>query len=342
MNGSISIRCQAVAALLLLIVFPGCSTYSAYRARFDGPNYTVTPEFFTRSPRRVAIFPFGTSSLKQKHLERAQICRVAFYQQFSVHDFEDVDMQVLDRRLLPTEEAQPRGLLLEFADTIRKLDVVGLTSFLDLKSLVEREECDTTTFRAWTRKAYEDLQADAYVLGIVRGYGRLYAVVFSSIGLATHVEMRAMDDDALLWCADFKETNIALPLTIDPLDLPILLFDIWKNSRGGSLDVLAFKVYRDVVRTLPAVRAGGPVHVRADRKKTRIFRHPTLWTFWPRPSVAQGTILRFLLERRGWVQCEGIDGVPVWMLCRDATLVDADGAPLEKTDPLGGLWKKNP
>ena len=340
MNGS-QVR-KVAGAWLLLFILPGCSTYQAYRVRFNGPDYTVTPEFFTRSPRRAAIFPFATRSLREKDLERAQVCRIAFYQHFSVRDFEDVDMQSLDRRLMPQEETQPRGLLRQFADTVRKLDVVGLTSFLDLKSLAGQEEWDASVFRAWTQTAHEDLKADAYVLGITRGYGRLYAVVFSSIGIATHVEMRATEDDALLWCADFKARNISLPLTLDPLDLPMLLFDIWRNSRGESLDVLAFKVYRDVVLTLPPLRANGSVHVRADRKKTRVFSRPTLWTFWPKPQVPQGTAMKFRLERRGWYRCEGPGGKPLWLLVRDGTLVDETGAPLEKTDALSGLWKKEP
>ncbi|HAL92166.1 MAG TPA: hypothetical protein DCM68_03980 [Verrucomicrobia bacterium] len=326
-------------ALLLLALLPGCATYQAYQARFREPDYTVTPEFFTRSPRRVAIFPFATRSLKEQSLERAQVCRIAFYQHFSVRDFEDVDMQLLDRQLLPTETARPRRHLQQFANTIRALDIVGLTSFLDWKSLLGREDRDTTTFRSWIRTAYEDLQADAYVLGITRGYGRIYAVAFSSVGLATHVEMRATSDDALLWSADFRARNMKLPLTIDPLDVPFLLYDIWKNSYGGAMDVLAFQVYRDVVQTMPPLRAQGTVHVRATRPKTRVFKQPTVWAFWPRPQVRKGTRLKFLLERRGWYQCEGKDGQPVWILCRDGALVDENGKLLEKTDPMSYLWE---
>ncbi len=333
---------RLASAGLLLAVLPGCATYTAYRARFSGPDYTVTPEFFRQSPRRVAIFPFATRSLKPESLERAQVCRISFYQHFSVRDFEDVDMQTLDRHLLPEEGPPPRSLLRQFTDTVRKLDVLGLTSFLDWKDLWRQETRDTTTFRSWIHAVDQDLQADAYVLGVVRGYGRIYAVAFSSIGLATHVELRSTKDDALLWSADSRARNIALPLTIDPLDLPVLLFDIWRNSRGEALDVLSYKVYRNVIGTLPPVRAKGQVLVRADRKKTRMFRHPSLWAFWPRPHVKKGTCMEFLQERRGWYQCAGPDGTPAWILCRDGTLVDGDGQALEKTDPLSYLWKKNP
>lgn len=329
-------------AALVLMLLSGCATHRAYQVRFLEPDYTVTPEFFSRSPRRVAILPFASRVLKAQNLEKAQVCRIAFYQHFCVRDFEDVDMQALDRRLIPPESPSPRGHLRQFAATVRKLDLIGLTSFLDLEDLLGGAEQDTTTFRSWIKTADEDLNADAYVLGITRGYGRLYAVVFSSVGLATHVEMRSMRDDALLWSADTRSRNIALPLTIDPMDIPLLLFRIWQNSCGESLDVLAYRVYRNVVKTLPPVRSAGPVWVRADRGKTRVFRQPSLWAFWPRPFVKKGTRLKFLLERRGWYCCETEDGQTRWIMRNDGTLVDGRGEPLAKTDPLSRLWKESP
>lgn len=329
-------------ASLALVLLSGCASYQAYQARFRGPDYTVTPEFFRQSPRRVAIFPFAARTVKNNQLERAQICRVAFYQHFSVRDFEDVEMQTLDDCLLPSEGPPPKSRLRQFSDTLHKLDIVGLTSFVDFNNLLHKEIRDAETLRSWIRSADKDLQADAYVLGIVRGYGRFYAVVFSSVGLATRVELRSTKDDALLWSAETQARNVALPLTIDPLDLPVLLFDIWRNSRGDALDTLSFRVYRDLIRTLPSVRAKGKVLVRADRKGTRLFRHPTLWAFWPKPQVNKGTRLEFRLERRGWYQCVGPAGDLVWILRRDGTLVDEAGTLLENTDPMGFLRKMAP
>jgi hypothetical protein len=328
--------------VLLLLLLPGCASYQAYRVRFSEPDYTVTPEFYARSPHRVAVFPFAPRVLKDRNLEQAQICRIAFYQHFSIRDYEDVEMQALDRQLLPSETVDPHRHFHRFAEAVRKVDVLGLTSFLDWKALAGGGERDTSSFRDWIRTAYEDMEADAYVLGAVRGYGRLYAVLFSSIGLASHVEMRATKDDALLWSADFKKRNVALPITFDPLNLPFLLFDIWQNSRGEALDVLAFKTYGSMVRTLPPLRAQGPVYVRADRQKTRVFRHPTIWTFLHRAQVPGGTRLKFLQERRGWYQCEKPDGAVRWILRGHGTLVDKAGKPLVKADPFGGLWKKSP
>lgn len=333
---------RGFVALLLLAGLPGCASWQAYRARFGGADYTVTPEYFTRSPRRVAVFPFASRSLKEPALERAQICRIAFYQHFSVRDFEDVELETLDRRLLPPTKPQAHRRLRQFADTLRRLDVVGLTSVLDLDPLLSKNQRDTATFREWTKTAYEGLKADAYVIGITRGYGRFYAVLFSSIGLATRVEMRSTKDDALLWAVDHRARDVALPLTIDPLDVPLLLYDIWKNSYGEALDLLAFRVYRDVVKTLPPARAEGAVQIRTDRNKTRLFAKPTVWAFWPRPFVKKGTRMKFLLEHRGWYQCKAPGGEPRWILARHGTLVDGKGKPLEVTDPRRSLWRQNP
>ena len=330
---------RTFAALLCVMISSGCASYQAYQARFGRPDYTVTPEYFSRSPRRVAVLPFAARLRTDAGLERAQICRLAFYQHFSVRDFEDVELEKLDRRLLPEEKAQAHRRLSQFADTLRWLDVVGLTSVLDLEPVLNQKARDTATFRDWTKTAYEGLQADAYVLGLTRGYGRFYAVLFSSIGLATHVEMRSTADDTLLWSTDHRARNVALPLTMDPLGAPKVLYDIWRNSRGAALDLLAYRVYRDVLRTLPAERAAGAVYVRADRPKTRIFQRPTVWAFWPKPAVKKGTRMKFLLDHRGWYQCKREDGQVVWILRSQGTLVDRKGNLLERTDPVAALWK---
>ena len=333
---------RLVPGLLIPPLLAGCATYRACQARFNGPDYTVTREFFARTPQRVAILPFAPRALKGRNLEKAQVCRVAFYQHFSVRDFEDVEMQALDRQLVPDDQSRPNGLLQQFAETVSWLDVVGLTSFLDWRALLGREDRDTSTFRDWVRTAYEDLQADAYVLGVVRGYGRLYAVVLSSLGIATHVEMRSTRDDALLWSADCKSRNISLPLTINPLALPSALFGVWRNSRGEALDILAYKVYRDVVQSVPPTRSEGQVYIQARRSGIRQFAQPTAWAFWPRPRLPAGARLPFLLERRGWYQGEGPDGRPRWVMKCDADLTDADGRPLPAADPVAGLWKDGP
>ena len=332
-------RATGVAGGLAVGLAAGCSSVSAYRARFHQPAYTVTADYFARSPRRLVVLPFASRSLETASLERAQTCRVAFFQHFAIRDFEDVDLQALDRDLLPARPAKRHGPLQQFAETLRRMDVVGVTSLLDWEEWRGGSEGrGSETFRKWIRRAGEEWEADAYVLGLTRGYGRFYAVVVSSIGLGTHVEMRSTTDDALLWSADTRSRSFSLPLTLDPLDVPFLLYDVWGDSWGDALDLLAYRVYRGVVATLPPIRPDGGVWVRADRKKTRWYVRPTIWTFWPRPYVVQGERLKFRLERSGWYECEGPEGDSVWVLRRDGTLVDSAGRPWPQTDRLGGLW----
>ena len=326
----------------LLIVLPGCASYDAYRARFREPDYIVTKAFYTQAPRRVAVLPFATRSQRERDLEKAQVCRVAFYQHFSVRDFEDVDMQALDRRLLPAQRQEADTLFHQFVNTVRKLDFVGLTSVLDLKSYFEADQWECSAFRTWVKTAYQELKADAYMLGITRGYGRLYAVAFSSIAMATRLELRSTADDALLWRADYRKRQVSLPLTINPLDIPFLLYGIWKDSRGEELDLLAFRVYRDIVKTIPSVESPSEVLVQARRPRTRVYHAPTIWRLRRRGFVAEGTTFPFLMEKRGWYQCVGPEGQPLWLFRREARLVNEKGQPFGTLDPIAGLWAPPP
>ena len=51
---------------------------------------------------------------------------------------------------------------------------------------------------------------------------------------------------------------MAAMLTINPLAIPNLLVDVWKNSRARALSLLAYQVYGDVVAEVtPGRRSGG-------------------------------------------------------------------------------------
>ena len=148
--------------------------------------------------------------------------------------------------------------------------------------------------------------------------------------------------DPLLVARPGATGGVSLPLTINPLALPSALFGVWRNSRGEALDILAYKVYRDVVQSVPPTRSEGQVYIQARRSGIRQFAQPTAWAFWPRPRLPAGARLPFLLERRGWYQGEGPDGRPRWVMKCDADLTDADGRPLPAADPVAGLWKDGP
>ena len=132
------------------------------------------------------------------------------------------------------------------------------------------------------------------------------------------------------WYSDRKQT------TIWNFDKPKKNAD---HPTSKPLDLLAYRVYRDVLRTLPAERAVNAVYVRAERPQTRVFKRPTIWAFWPKPTVKKGTRMRFLLDHRGWYQCKQEDGQVVWILRSHGTLVDRKGNPLEQTDPVTALWR---
>ncbi len=311
---------------IALMISSGCATYDAFHARFAEPDYVVTRRFFTEIPDRVVIMPFAARRDRERDAKNAQVCRTAFYQHFAVQSFEDIDLFRVDR-LLNGEEPESAALVKEFLGVVRMLDMVGITSVLELKSVFgRREKRNREIFRKLVEAvAGEEMQADAYVLGISRSYGRVYAVLASSIALSTRLEMRSVTDDALLWRADGKRRNMAAMLTINPLAIPNLLVDVWKNSRARALSLLAYQVYGDVVATLPALEAPVEPCVETVRRRTPWFRKPSLLRIRNAGHFAAGQRLPLILEKRGWFQCEGPEGKPVWIFRADARLTDAGG-----------------
>ncbi|MBU1908504.1 MAG: hypothetical protein KJ726_00475 [Verrucomicrobia bacterium] len=322
--------CAGVFLLLACVFTPGCSTYQAYRARFMEPDYLVTREFFTEAPRHVALLPFASRSGRERDAKNAQVSRRALYQHMSLRSFEETDLRAVDRVLMEPKNPEIRTRLRKFADAVRQLDVLGMTSLLDLEMFFQENE---ELYREYYRKLVDsivrkELKADSYVLGISRSYGRLYLVVFSSIALSTRLELRAAKDDVLLWRAQAQRRNSAIPLTLNPLDIPFLLADIWNNSKGQALDLLAYQVFGDVAETIPEIDRPVEPFVKAVRPRTPVFRAPTLWRFRRCGWVPAGTRLPMVLEKRGWFQCEGPCGKPVWLFSADVQLVDQEGKPL--------------
>jgi hypothetical protein len=72
-----------MAMAVLALAASGCASMDAYKARFREPQYVLTPELFRQAPQRVGILPFASRSHKTPDLERAELCRRAFYQQFA-------------------------------------------------------------------------------------------------------------------------------------------------------------------------------------------------------------------------------------------------------------------
>lgn len=328
----LSHRGRVAAAMLLLpgLFGPGCSTYHRYRARFMEPDYLVTREYFTEAPRHVALLPFAARSGRDRDAANAQICRRAFYQHLSLRSFEETDLRAVDRELMDPKDPGTRTRLRKFGDALRRLDVLGMGSLLDLELLFRENEA---LYREHYRRLVDDivrrqLKADSYVVGISRSYGRLYLVVASSIALSTRLELRSVKEDALLWRAQAQRRNTAFPLTINPFDLPFLLVDIWNNSKGGALDLLAYEVFGAVAATMPPVSKPVEPYIEALQPRTLVYRAPTLWRFRRCGWVNRGTRWPLLLEKRGWFECRGRDGRSFWIFRRDGLRVDRKGNPI--------------
>lgn len=307
----------------------GCATYDAYHARFREPNYLVTRAFYETPPDRVAVLPFASRSGRETDDSRAEICRRVFFQHFSLLPFHDVEMGDFDRMLARDEDVK-KGPLRHVLGTIRALDLVGMTSVVNLETLLGKESIDYAEFRDSIERARDEMHSDSYAAGIMRSYGRLYLVVLSSIGISTRVELRSSDAGILLWRGEAKKRNLQIPISLNPIDIPYLLYYTWANSRGVSMDMLAYGVYRDLVATIPPVYEPVEVFVKPTRAKAPWFRKPTVWRFLRAGRVSSDERFKFVLEQRGWYQCRSSEGEMMWLFRRDADVVDANDTPVPR------------
>lgn len=316
----------------------GCVSFDAYRSRFHEPNYIVTSAFYESPPSRVAVLPFASRLDTPPQRERSEISRRVFFQHFILLEFEDVEIRRLDRFLMetplpepktPEEQAaavRPRNPMPHVTQLIKTLDVVGMTSVVDLPALFQQaESIEYGIFQDLIARAREDLHADGYVVGIVRDYGRFYAVLASSIGLSTRIELRTADAGALLWRGEARKRNFSVPISLNPIDIPYLLYYTWQNSRGAAMDMLAYTVYRDLVNTIPDVDRAVRVTVRTTRKKAPWYNQPSIWRVHRKGLLPEGDEMEFLLEKRGWYQCEHPVHGTIWIARKYVEVVDGEG-----------------
>jgi hypothetical protein len=313
---------------LLVCLTTGCATrFDAAKARFIEPDYVVTRYFYEEAPQRVVVLPFATRSGKEADVRKAEVCRRVFFQHMSLRDYEDVELRRFDSSMFATNRETLLGGLV---DVVRALDVVGMTTVLDLKSLFgASEKLRYADFMTLVDAARNEAHADAYVVGITRSYGRFYAVLVSSIGISTRTELRSAVTGNLLWRGEEQRRNYELPLTLNPFDIPRLLYDVWRNSRGLALDSLAYDVYGDLTVTVPYLERTRQVYVETTRPYTPYFRHRTMWLLFPRGRAGRGDRFEFQLEQNGWYECKAPDGSLVWIFRDHGRLVDQDGSPVE-------------
>jgi hypothetical protein len=313
----------------------GCAThFGATTAKFGGPDYVVTQAFYAEAPQRLSVLPFATRTGAPADMRKAEVCRRVFFQHLSVRAYEGLGLRKSDLSLFPGAATNRESRLKQVVDVMRRLDVVGMTTVFDLQALFRGERTPYPDFLDTVRAAHEELHADAFVVGITRSYGRFYAGVISSIGLSTRVEMRSATTGNLLWRGEQKRRRFELPLTLNPLDIPRLLFDVWRHSRGLALDSLAYQVYGDLVASVPYVPRPRQVFVETGRPYTPYFDAPTIWFLFPRGRAAAGARFPFHLEQKGWFECQAPDGRFVWIYRDHARLVDQDGAPVNPAADL--------
>ncbi len=320
---------------LALLLSTGCATrFDAAKARFVEPDYVVTKYFYEEAPQRVAVLPFATRSGKDIDVRKAEVCRRVFYQHMALRDYEDLELRRFDASVFRQGSTNREPMLQQLVDVVRLLDVVGMTTVLDLQSIFGSEKLKYSEFNDMVRSTRDDMRADAYVIGITRSYGRLYAVLISSIGISTRLEMRSTTTGNLMWRGEEQKRNYELPLTLNPFDIPRLLFDVWRNSRGLAMDSLAYEVYGDLTATLPYMPATRKVFVEPARRYTPYFVRPTMWLMFPRGRTDPGERFEFHLEQNGWYQCKAPDGELVWIFRRQAQLVDESGNALDPRSDL--------
>ncbi|MBM4156937.1 MAG: hypothetical protein FJ221_18225 [Lentisphaerae bacterium] len=304
----------------------GCAQVDAAHARFMEPPYVVTRHFFEEAPQRVAVLPFATRTGMRADDRKAEACRRVFYQHMCLRDFEDVELRRCDVSVFQSAvPARRESMVRQMIDVVRALDVVGMTTFIDLDDLFSERALDGRPYAEMIRRVRDDTNADAYIMGITRDFGRLYAVVFSTIGISTRVEMRSMQTGRLLWRGEERERSYELPLTLNPLDVPRLLYDVWQHSRGQAMDSLAYRVYGDICHSLPYVPTNACVRVQGRREDAPYYRKPGLWFVFAEGRMKPGEQFEFRMEEDGWFHCTTPDGRPVWIFRRHARLTDAAG-----------------
>lgn len=322
-------------------VSSGCATrMHALGAKYLEPEYVVTKDFFAEAPQRVAVLPFATHQGGPSAANAADVCRRTFYQHLALRDYDTTALRASDALLLGTNEAQRLISFATVTKTIRALDVVGVTTLLDIEALTAHgETVPRQEFRDMISSARTNARADACCIGVTRKFGRLYAVVFSTVGISTRVEMWSTVSGRLLWAGEMKDRNFSTAVTIDLFSIPTKLWDVWLNSRGYTLGTLAYDVYGHINETMPYLAfPTRTVAVEVTKDRAPVYGKRSSFMLWSEAKLEKGTRLEFLREENGWYQCKlngnapangnGNGAKPFWIFRDHARLVDINGVPL--------------
>jgi hypothetical protein len=176
----------------------------------ESPGNFQTRASRTCPPHSVALLPFENLT---ECPEIAQLVRESLYSHLSPKHYEDVELGEVDARL----------------------ESAGLSSFEDVRNVEVRE-------------LGELLHADAVVYGSVTKCSRVYIGVFSSVCVATSLEVYDTRTGEKVW-TDFEEACFhdgGVPL--DVLSIPLTAMRSGMNMR----EVVRVRVVDDLCRTLVA------------------------------------------------------------------------------------------
>jgi hypothetical protein len=327
-------RLATATTLAIGVLFQtGCATrMHALSAHYLEPEYVVTKEFFKEAPQRIAVLPFATQQNGPTASQAADVCRRTFYQHLALRDYDTAALRMSDSMMLGTNETERLISFGTITKTIRAIDLIGVTTLLDFDALTHHgETIPRQQFFDMIAASRTNAHADACCIGVTRKFGRLYAVVFSSVGISTRVEMWSATSGRLLWAAEMKDRNLEAAITIDLLSIPSKLWGVWLNSRGHTLGTLAYDVYGHINETMPYLPCPcRSVSVEVTSDRARVFNDISPYRFWSTAKLAKGTRLEFIREENGWYQCKlaASDKPAIWIFRDDAHLVDADGVAL--------------
>lgn len=200
---------RKVLALLIVPLLFACAGHSL------NPNQELSGELaLNRAPRSMAVLPFGDDTGVEGI---AEFVRAAFSGQLSVLPYQDIELQVVDRRL------QAHQL-----DDYQKLLNTPLNELGRI------------------------LGCDAVVYGRVIEYHRLFAAFYSQMALGAAIEIWDTRTGRRIWSDRYVERNHEGGIPLSLTDLPLITIRSGMNLRESTKIQTVDELSRHLVSRLPA------------------------------------------------------------------------------------------
>ncbi len=176
-------------------------------------DFTVSDLLKKSPPKKVAILPFINRTKKK---EASKLLRRSFFNHFSSLHYKDQELFLTDQIFLE------KGVVVEEKMTAQEAVRLGKV-----------------------------LGVDAVIRGEITDYDRLYAVVYSNVSVGMECQMFSTKDGSILWEAKHVVRHHGMGFSIDPISVAITaLKNVWQ-IRDSKFIVLADKLARELVKTIP-------------------------------------------------------------------------------------------